>query len=76
MKAKILRNSENQTLSKICITPDLTFQEREKNRKLRAELAARKEKVETELVIRNRRIIEGDPPFRGGGRKPRGAQEK
>ena len=76
MKAKILRKSEDQTLSKIYITPDLTFQEREKNRKLRAELAARKQKGETELVIRNGRIIKGDPPFRGGGRKPRGADEE
>ena len=75
-KAKTLRNSEDQTLSKIYITPDLTFQERERNRKLRAELEARKKKGEKELVIRNGRIIKGDPPFRGGGRKPRGAEEE
>ena len=53
--AKQLRNSEEW--GNIFISPDMTPQEREKNRSLRVELRRRREEGEPNLIIRRGRII-------------------
>ena len=65
-KAKSLKTSQSEGWNKVYITPDLTYSERQENRKLRAELAARREK-DSNLVIRNGRIVKAPPgqSFRG-----------
>ena len=65
-RAKSLRKSTNQTWTKVYITPDLTYKERVENRKLRMELAARRENGESDLVIRNGKIVKVNQSFRGG----------
>ena len=66
-KPKQLKSERNKKWNKVFITPDLTFKERTESRKLRAELATRRENGETDLVIRSGRIIKGDQAsFRGG----------
>ena len=57
-QAKNLKSCGSETMSKVFITPDLTLQEREENRKLRDELKARRDKGETDLVIRNGKIVQ------------------
>ena len=66
-KAKQLKTDRNKKWNKVFITPDLTFKERTESRKLRAELATRRENGENDLVIRRGRIIKEDhTSFRGG----------
>ena len=48
---------QNAEYSNIYITPDLTWREREEGRKLREELARRREAGEENLVIRRGKII-------------------
>ena len=61
-----LRHSE--AWGKVYLSPDLTRSEREESRRLREELKKRKENGETNLMIRNKRIIqsekEGSSSFR------------
>lgn len=63
-RAKNLRKSTGNYYNKVFITPDLTYKEREENRKLRQKLAERRAEGESELVIKNGRITRGSKPFR------------
>ena len=74
-KAKELKDERNSIWKKVYITPDLTFKEREENRKLRTELNARRENGEKDLMIRNGRIVKGNRPFRGGAVASGGREE-
>lgn len=67
-KREILRYAatlRNTDWSKVYITPDLTWQEREKGRQLRAELARRREAGEDNICIRQGRIVPmpGEKPW-------------
>ena len=74
-KAKELKNESNSIWKKVYITPDLTFKEREENRKLRLELNTRRDKGEEDLIIRNRRIVKGGRPFRDRADATGGSEE-
>ena len=63
-KAKNLRSCTSNYYNKVFITPDLTYKEREESRKLRQELAERRGKGESDLVIKSGRIVRGSKPFR------------
>ena len=54
-----LKDSEDW--NNIFITPDLSLKERQLRRKLRAELAERREKGEKDLVIKGSRIVKLSP---------------
>ena len=72
--AKQLKRSKNQTLSRVYITPDLTYEERERNRKLREELKKRRGQGEP-VIIKNGKIVRSDQPFHGSGDGPGGGGE-
>lgn len=57
----------------IYINPDQTPQEREVNRKLRQELASRREAGETNLVIRQGRIVKNHFVSRSGSAREQGS---
>lgn len=61
MKKQILRNASrlknNEAYANVFITNDLTYQERQQQRKLRSELNQRKEAGEQDLVIKHGRIV-------------------
>ena len=66
-KAKTLKN--HKEYGSVYIGPDLTKLQREERFKLRKELRDRKEKGETDIFIRGRRIVQGKDKalrFRGG----------
>ena len=80
-KAKQLKTTDFKEWNNIYITPDLTFKERQQNRKLRSELNTRRENGENNLIIRNGRIVIGERSFRGtgpasSGRGSEGAKER
>lgn len=60
VKHSVLRNASllkgTEQYSNVYITPDLTYQERQQRRELRAELERRRSQGETNLVIRRGRI--------------------
>lgn len=60
MSAKKLRESEEEDKKKIFITPDMSKEMREQNRKLRQELRERREAGEGDLVIRQGKIVPRD----------------
>lgn len=62
--ARKLRECDNDAMKKVYITPDLTYQERCQNRKLRQDLKYRRENGEEDLIIKNGRIVKGDQNFR------------
>jgi hypothetical protein len=79
LNAKKLKDSQDDTLKNIFITPDLSKRAREQSRKLRAEMNRRKEEGEDNLIIRRGKIIQktavqdgngadGGRPFRTGRR--------
>ena len=55
--AKKLRNSSSDIFKRIYINPDLSVKERQAQKKLRSELARRKENGETDIFIRRGRIM-------------------
>ena len=60
-KMEILRSAASlreTTWDRVYITPDLTWQEREKGRQLRSELARRKEAGEVNIGIRHGKIVQ------------------
>lgn len=57
MSAKLLRNAKEESAKRVFIAPDLTREEREMQKKLRAEKIARELSGETNLMIRGNRII-------------------
>ena len=57
--AKLLRNSNSH--KRVFISPDLTQQEREANKKLRNELQCRKQAGETNLIIKHGKIVPRQP---------------
>ena len=56
-KAKSLRQVKNEQISKIYITPDLSYQERLHQKSLRSELHRRRTEGETNLIIRKGQIV-------------------
>ena len=56
-KAKSLRQVKDDTISKIYITPDLSYQERLHQKSLRSELHRRRTAGETNLIIRKGQIV-------------------
>ena len=65
-KARSLRNSRDENLSKVFISPDLTPKEREVNKKLRDELRTRRNNGDN-VMIRNGKIVEARSSFRREG---------
>ena len=59
-KTKSLRQVKNENISKIYITPDLSFQERLHQKSLRSELHRRRTAGETNLIIRKGQIEGSD----------------
>lgn len=57
VNAKKLRNSSSDVFKGIYINPDLSVKERQAQRKLRLELAKRKENGESDIFIRRGRIV-------------------
>ena len=62
VKAKKLRESSSSTFKGVFINPDLSFKERQAQRELKKELAARKEKGETGIFIHRGRIVKQSKP--------------
>ena len=66
-KWKLLKNARNmknapEVCKKVIIAPDLTKEERERDRNLRAELKRRKENGEVNLVIKKNQIVINESP--------------
>ena len=61
---------ENQVFTRVCVTPDLTYEVRERNRKLPDELMTRRGQDETNLIIKNGTRVQSDQPFHGGDGGP------
>ena len=57
-RGKALRNSQNMTLRKVIVTSDLTRKERERDRKLRMELKAKKDKGERGWYIKKGELMQ------------------
>jgi len=66
IRRQILRNAKNlrnsNTHKRVFISPDLTPQEREANKQLRQELKRRKDAGDTNLIIKNGKIVSKQPP--------------
>ena len=62
VKAKKLRESSSSTFKEVFINPGLSFKERQAQRELRKELAARKEKGEIGIFICRGRIVKQSTP--------------
>ena len=63
-RAKKLKDSKNECYNSVFISPDLTFQEREENRRLRNDLKARRDNGEENIIIRNGKIVKVSQSFR------------
>ena len=63
-KAKNLKQADNEATRNVYIVPDKTPKEREKYRELQKELKERKDKGETDLMIRDMKVVK-----RGDGRQ-------
>lgn len=57
MSSKKLKQSDSEDKKRIFITPDMSKSMREQNKKLRQELKDRRESGETDLIIRNNKIV-------------------
>ena len=61
IRRQILRNAKHlchsNTYKRVFISPDLTLQEREANKQLRQELRRRKDAGESNLIIKNGKIV-------------------
>ena len=55
--AKLLRNVKNEKFRKVYVIPDLSYQERLKQKSLRAELHRRRNAGKTNLIIHKSQII-------------------
>ena len=62
-----LRESSDAVLRNVYVTPDLTYQQRVANKKLRDELQRRKDAGESNLKISRGQIVQTDPAFRHAG---------
>ena len=62
-----LRESSSNAFRKVYVTPDLTYQQRQANRKLREELQRRRESGESNLKISRGQIVQATPAFRHAG---------
>ena len=55
--AKCLRNANREWQKKVFINPDLSKEQRERNQAARQELSRRRQNGETDLVIRNFKVV-------------------
>ena len=55
--ASKLKEASEEIIQKMFISPDMTFKERNENKKIRNELAARRNRGEKDLVIRRGKIV-------------------